>query len=125
LAGYEQAGAERDTARVRSRLRELGVRPCHWTRAERPVSGWASLTETERRVADIVAEGLTNPQVADRLFLSRHTVDFHLRQAFRKLDIRSRVELTRLVLQHADLLPGTGLDDPEPEYGHHREPSGG
>jgi len=100
LAGYEKAGANRDTARVRSKLRDLGVRPCHWARADRPTCGWASLTETERRVADIVAEGLTNPQVAERLFLSRHTVDFHLRQVFRKLGIRSRVELTRLVIQH-------------------------
>jgi DNA-binding CsgD family transcriptional regulator len=58
--------------------------------------------ESERRVANAVAEGLTNRQSADRLFLSRHTVDFHLRQIFLKLGIRSRVELTRLVLQHAD-----------------------
>jgi DNA-binding CsgD family transcriptional regulator len=62
------------------------------------VSGWASLTNTEQSVADLVAEGLTNPQVAGRMFLSRHTVDFHLRQIFRKLAIGSRVELTRLAL---------------------------
>ena len=101
LGGYERAGAERDAARLRSRLRELGVRPCHWIRAERPASGWDSLTDSERRVADTVAEGLTNREAAERLFLSRHTVDFHLRQIFLKLGIRSRVELTRLVLQHS------------------------
>jgi DNA-binding CsgD family transcriptional regulator len=78
------------------------VRPCHWARAERPASGWGSLTDSEQRVANAVAEGLTNRQSADRLFLSRHTVDFHLRQIFLKLGIRSRVELTRQVLQHAD-----------------------
>lgn len=99
LAGYERVGAERDAARLRSRLRELGVRTAH-LRVQRPVSGWHSLTDCERRVAGAVAEGLTNRQAAERLFVSRHTVDFHLRQIFLKLDIRSRVELTRLVLQH-------------------------
>jgi DNA-binding CsgD family transcriptional regulator len=46
-----------------------------------------------------VSEGLTNASAAQRLYLSRHTVDFHLRQIFRKLDIRSRVELTRMVVE--------------------------
>jgi DNA-binding CsgD family transcriptional regulator len=64
--------------------------------------GWASLTEAERRVADLVAEGLTNRQVAARVFVSPHTVDFHLRQIFRKLGIGSRVDLTRLVLRRRD-----------------------
>ncbi|HEY7103788.1 MAG TPA: helix-turn-helix transcriptional regulator, partial [Mycobacteriales bacterium] len=78
---------------------------CHWARAERPDSGWESVTDSERRVAKAVAEGLTNRQAAERLFLSRHTVDFHLRQIFLKLGIRSRVELTRLVLQEPADLP--------------------
>ncbi|HEY6794604.1 MAG TPA: LuxR C-terminal-related transcriptional regulator, partial [Kineosporiaceae bacterium] len=101
LTAYQRAGAERDAARVRSRLRGLGFRNRTWTRVDRPEAGWPSLTDTERRVACIVAEGLTNVQVAERMFLSRHTVDFHLRQIFRKLGIRSRVELTRLVVEHA------------------------
>ena len=100
LAGYERAGAERDAARLRSRLRELGVRTGHWIRIQRPVSGWDSLTDSERRVAGAVAEGLTNRQTAERLFVSRHTVDFHLRRIFLKLDIGSRVELTRPAPQH-------------------------
>jgi DNA-binding CsgD family transcriptional regulator len=49
----------------------------------------------------VVAEGLTNAKAAERMFLSRHTIDFHLRQIYCKLDISSRVELTRLVLEHA------------------------
>jgi DNA-binding CsgD family transcriptional regulator len=63
--------------------------------------GWESLRESELGVAHLVAEGLTNRQIGARLFLSRHTVDFHLRQIFRKLGIGSRVELTRLVVEHA------------------------
>ena len=57
------------------------------------MSGWASLTDAERRVAVTVAEGRTNPEAAALLHLSRHTVDFHLRQIFRKLSLDSRVEL--------------------------------
>ncbi|HMG44312.1 MAG TPA: LuxR C-terminal-related transcriptional regulator [Acidimicrobiales bacterium] len=64
----------------------------------RPRWGWESLTDTERSVSLLVAEGLTNRQAAERLFLSRHTVDFHLRSIFRKLGVECRVDLTRLVL---------------------------
>jgi DNA-binding CsgD family transcriptional regulator len=54
-------------------------------------------------VAEVVAEGLTNAEAGARLFLSHHTVGFHLRQIFRKLDVSSRVELTRLVAERGDL----------------------
>jgi DNA-binding CsgD family transcriptional regulator len=110
LTTYDQVGADRDAARIRSRLRDLGVRGGGGPRADRPAAGWLSLTAAEHQVATIVAEGLTNAQVADRLFLSRHTVDFHLRKIFRKLDIRSRVELTRLVLEHRDQIDAQPLD---------------
>ncbi|HEY1574640.1 MAG TPA: LuxR C-terminal-related transcriptional regulator [Pseudonocardiaceae bacterium] len=58
---------------------------------------WTLLTASERRVAAHVANGLTNRETASALFISMHTVDYHLRQIFRKLDLRSRVELARLV----------------------------
>ena len=61
-------------------------------------NGWEALTDTERSVAQLVAEGLTNREAAERLFLSPHTVDFHLRSIFRKLGASSRVHLTRLVV---------------------------
>ena len=66
-----------------------------------PGTGWDSLTPTERSIALVVAEGVTNREAAARLYLSRHTVDYHLRQIFRKLDVASRVELTRLVVARA------------------------
>ena len=50
-------------------------------------SGWDKLTVTERGVAEIIAEGATNREAAARLYLSRHTVDYHLRQIFRKLGV--------------------------------------
>jgi len=52
-------------------------------------------------VTELVAEGLTNRQAAERLFISRHTVDAHLRSIFRKLDLTSRIDLARVVLQRA------------------------
>jgi transcriptional regulator of acetoin/glycerol metabolism/DNA-binding CsgD family transcriptional regulator len=67
-------------------------------RVRRPY-GWESLTPTERSVTELVADGLTNRQAAERLFLSPHTVGFHLRAIFRKLDVSSRVDLARLVVQ--------------------------
>jgi DNA-binding NarL/FixJ family response regulator len=56
------------------------------------------LRESELGIAQLVAEGLTNREVASRLFVSAHTVDFHLRQIYRKLGISSRVELTRRIV---------------------------
>jgi sigma-54 dependent transcriptional regulator, acetoin dehydrogenase operon transcriptional activator AcoR len=64
----------------------------------RPLLGLGSLTDTERTVASLVAEGLTNRQIAERVFISRHTVDFHLRSIFRKVGVASRVELARQVI---------------------------
>ena len=103
LGGYGQAGAGRDQARVRRRLRNLGIRGRHWaTPSARPITGWESLTVTEQTVASLVAEGLNNGQVAARMYISTHTVAHHLRQAFRKLSISSRYELTRIVMEQAE-----------------------
>ncbi len=102
LGGYRHVGADRDQARVRRRLRKLGIRRRHWsTPSARPVTGWDSLTGTEQAVAGLVADGLNNNQVAARMYISTHTVAHHLRQAFRKLSIASRVELARIVIQQA------------------------
>jgi DNA-binding CsgD family transcriptional regulator len=93
LAGYERAGAVRDADRVGRALRRFDQRVRHGRQGDRPVSGWGSLTDAERRVALTVAEGRTNLEAAATLHLSRHTVDFHLRHIFRKLNLVSRVEL--------------------------------
>lgn len=98
---FQGMGASRDAARVRAELRELGARRRHWGQAERPVSGWDSLTDTEREIARLVARGLTNPQVAARLYISPHTVKFHLHQVFHKLDVGSRVELARSAAENS------------------------
>ena len=107
IEGYQAVGAAADMARVRRRLRKLGVRRRHWTRsATRPEVGWESLTETEGAVAELVAQGLSNRDVAARMYVSVHTVAFYLRQIFRKLEIGSRVELARIVVER----PGPAVE---------------
>jgi DNA-binding CsgD family transcriptional regulator len=60
---------------------------------KRPSSGWASLTPTEIEVVKLVATGLTNPEVGERLFIGRGTVKTHLAHVFAKLGIATRTEL--------------------------------
>jgi DNA-binding CsgD family transcriptional regulator len=99
LAGYGQTGAGRDMARVRRRLRELGVRRRSQAGGRRPVSGWTSLTPAEQATSELVAQGLSNQQVAGQMYVSAHTVAYHLRNVFRKLGISSRVELARVMAE--------------------------
>jgi DNA-binding CsgD family transcriptional regulator len=96
LTLYAAAGATQDAARVRGLLRIRGVRR---VTLPAPDPQWPELTESERAVVTLVAEGATNREVADRLFISPYTVNSHLRHIFSKLEIRSRVELARLAMQ--------------------------
>jgi DNA-binding CsgD family transcriptional regulator/tetratricopeptide (TPR) repeat protein len=98
---YEGAGATRDELRVRSRLRDAGVRrPAPKAMpAGRVRHGWDGLTSAELRVVRLVAQGLTNREVATRLYVSTYTVGTHLKHAFEKVGVSSRVELTRLAME--------------------------
>jgi predicted ATPase/DNA-binding CsgD family transcriptional regulator len=60
---------------------------------QRPPSGWDSVTPTELKVVALVAEGLTNPQIGERLFISKRTVSAHLRNVFGKLGVSTRAVL--------------------------------
>jgi DNA-binding CsgD family transcriptional regulator len=90
---YENIGAARDLARAEALLREAGVRRGRRGARGRPQFGWASLTSAERSVAGLVAEGLSNPQIGERLYISRRTVQTHLAHVFAKLDMSSRAQL--------------------------------
>jgi DNA-binding CsgD family transcriptional regulator/tetratricopeptide (TPR) repeat protein len=94
LREYAVLGASGDVARLTSKLRAFGLRPGRT--ASRPSSGWEALTRTERQVAALVAGGLSNRGVAEELYLSRYTVETHLKHVFAKLGVTSRVELARL-----------------------------
>jgi DNA-binding CsgD family transcriptional regulator len=59
--------------------------------------GWEGLTDTERAIAEMASQGLTNREIAIRAFVSHHTVDSHLRKVFRKLGVNSRVTLAAAV----------------------------
>jgi DNA-binding CsgD family transcriptional regulator len=69
----------------------------------RPAFGWSSLTPAERDVADLVARGLTNPEIAARLGVSAGTVKDHVSSALRKLGVRTRAELAAAVSSHAGM----------------------
>jgi signal transduction histidine kinase len=82
--------------------REIGHRLREGTGPRRlPAGSWLSLTDTERAVAHLAAQGLSSWVIADRMRLPQPVVRSHLRRVFRKLGVRSRVELARVVEQGA------------------------
>jgi len=89
-AGLDAAWA---MARAGARLRQAGIRRGVHGRRKRPRHGWEALTETERKVALLVAEGRSNLDIATHMFLSRRTVQSHVSSILTKLNLRSRVEL--------------------------------
>ncbi len=95
LTIHTQAGAQWDAARIRRRLRRLGIRR-RTSIPDRPKTGWEALTSAERAVAQLAADGSTNREIAERLFISPHTVNTHLRHVFEKLGINSRIALSRI-----------------------------
>jgi ATP/maltotriose-dependent transcriptional regulator MalT len=66
-------------------------------RRKRPATGWEALTPAERQVVQLVAQGMTNPETAERLFISTETVKAHLSRAYQKLGVRSRRDLRSAV----------------------------
>jgi DNA-binding CsgD family transcriptional regulator len=90
---YGALGVEWESSRARSAFREVGLRFGSRGARSRPTAGWVSLTATENRVAALVIEGLSNPAIAERLFLSRRTVESHVSHILGKLALHSRVEL--------------------------------
>ena len=97
IEGYERVGAARDISRAEASLRSLGVRRGRRGPRRRPTIGWDALTDTEQKVAALVAEGLSNPEVAGRLYISRRTVETHMGHIFGKLTLSSRSELREAV----------------------------
>ena len=96
-----EPGSDRAPENETLRIWRPNEKPISRRQANRPVTGWASLTDAEVRVAELVSLGLTNREIGQHMFLSRHTIDSHLRHAYEKLGIRSRVQLARVALEQA------------------------
>jgi DNA-binding CsgD family transcriptional regulator len=108
IASYERLDAGRGLARAEAALRQMGIRRGRRVAHRRAQSGWHSLTPSEQAVVDLVAEGLSNPQIGQRLYVSRRTVQSHLAHVFAKLDITSRTQLAAEAIRHRGNEPGTG-----------------
>jgi DNA-binding NarL/FixJ family response regulator len=94
---YLALGAAWDVRRADTRLRGYGIRRGPRTVRRRPTAGWDSLTPTELRVAWLVAEGRSNPDIAAEMLLSRRTVQTHVSSILAKLGFGSRIEIAREV----------------------------
>ena len=92
---YEALGAEADINRIQAEFRAHGIRRGPHSKHRRAVSGWDSLTDTELKVAAFVEEGLSNPEIAARLMLSRRTVATHVSHILKKLDVTTRTDIAR------------------------------
>ena len=92
---YSSLGATRDVARLQARFRAHGIRRAPRVKHRRARRGWDSLTPAEAKIAALVAQGMTNPQIATRLFLSPRTVATHVSHILGKLDVRSRIDIAR------------------------------
>jgi DNA-binding CsgD family transcriptional regulator len=99
---YGDLGAEWDLSRADARLRRYGIHRGWDGRRPRPAQGWDALTPTETKVARLVADGQSNPDIAAELTMSRNTVQTHVSHILAKLGVRSRAEVMRQALvQHA------------------------
>ena len=95
LEVYTTLGAAADVARLQAAFRARGIRRGPHARHRQAQTGWDSLTETETKIAAFIGEGLSNPEIAARLLLSRRTVETHVSHILKKLGVNSRTDIAR------------------------------
>ena len=110
LAVYTELGAELVAARVRADLRTTGIQLRAPAAADGGTAtathGWEALTPTERKIVAHVVEGLSNAAIAERLVVSRRTVESHLARIYDKVGVRTRGLLAREASGRPDALAG-------------------
>lgn len=92
---YASLGAAADIARLQAVFRQQGIRRGPHSKHRKAQSGWDSLTPTEIKVAAFVEEGLSNPEIAAKLLLSRRTVGTHVSHILKKLNVATRTDIAR------------------------------
>jgi DNA-binding CsgD family transcriptional regulator len=97
---YDRLGANWDLAHLRAQLRQHGIRRGPRVKHRQAQAGWNSLTPTETKIAGMVAEGLSNRQIAEQLVLSPRTVGTHVSHILAKLGVRSRIDIAREAAEH-------------------------
>ena len=93
LKAYERVGARRWSARLLRSARSVGMRTRRAASQRRHDIGWQALSLTERDVANLVHTGLSNHDIGERLFISRRTVETHVRHILQKLGVQTRVAI--------------------------------
>jgi len=99
----QDMGATVLSTRTTSRLRALGIRLNPNAVQARSRTGWDSLTRTEVTIVELIAAGLNGAEIADKLYISRRTVQTHVSHALTKLNLRTRVELAAFTVSHRQL----------------------
>jgi DNA-binding CsgD family transcriptional regulator len=97
---YDRLGANWDLAHLRAQLRQHGIRRGPRAKHRQAQVGWGALTPTETKIAGMVAEGMSNPQIAEQLVLSPRTVGTHVSHILAKLGVRSRIDIAREAAEH-------------------------
>jgi DNA-binding NarL/FixJ family response regulator len=92
---YASLGASADIAQLQARFRAHGIRRGPRAKHRQAQNGWDSLTPAETKIAAFVKEGLSNPEIAARLLLSRRTVATHVSSILKKLQVNSRIDIAR------------------------------
>jgi DNA-binding NarL/FixJ family response regulator len=105
---YTELGATLDIRRADLRLMALGVRTSGRKARRRTITGWEALSQTEIKIATLVAADYSNPAIAARLFISRSTVESHVSNILTKLDVHSRIDIINRWLQLHRRVTDTG-----------------